>query len=68
VFQLPPDGPELNAQERMWHDPRQHAARNRFFEEPRPLCQALLAVTPEQVRPRIAILEAATVRRRPASR
>jgi hypothetical protein len=36
-----PYGPELNAQERMWRGTRQPATRNRFFEEPRQLCQVL---------------------------
>jgi transposase len=41
VFQLPPYWPELNATERIWNYTRKHATHNRFFEQPRQLCQAL---------------------------
>jgi hypothetical protein len=41
VFPLPPDWPQLNAQERIWNDTRKHVTHNRFFERPRELCEAL---------------------------
>lgn len=41
VFQLPPYWPELNATERLWNYTRKQATHNRYFEDPKELCQTL---------------------------
>jgi len=41
VLPLPPYWPELNATERVWNYTRKHVTRNRFYERPQDLCEAL---------------------------
>ncbi len=42
VFPLPPDWPELNATERVWHSTRVKVTHNRFFETAESHRQALV--------------------------